>query len=130
MSGRLLLALGIAGTACGGEVRSTLDPQAKVTSLSSEQAALICDWLANLYGGYGGQVACDGGMANASGPTDRATCVTQWAGFEKKFSTCPATVGQLQTCFEWKVSHACDLVPPTTQPDACSVTSSAACSSG
>jgi hypothetical protein len=107
-----------------------LDPGMLLVSLSQDQATQLCDWMANLYGGYGSSVTCDGGSSDfggqLSGPTDQMSCTAQFVVFKTQFASCQETVGRLQTCLQSQVQNHCSAVPGTLSP-ACTITSSAQC---
>jgi hypothetical protein len=113
--------------ACGGNIVGSLDKGQRAFGLSGDEAKQFCDELAALYGGYGASVGCDGGSARTSGPVNQATCLSQYMQVQPKFVSCPATVGQVEACLQWRLQTMCaPSIAPT--PDACSVLSSPACS--
>lgn len=111
--------------ACGGGGMSSdsLSPTQRITTLDSNQAGQLCDWLAGLFGGYGHSLACDGGGVDAAGPLDQASCASGFIQAEKSHPNCPATVEQFKAC--WQSQTQCSSAPPS--PD-CAVLSSTSCS--
>jgi len=121
--------------ACGSGVSQPveLNPNARAASLSAGEQALLCDWIAQQFGGYGHTISCDGGETSLAGPQDQATCVSQYMqGFSQpdaRFAACTATVGQVQSCLQWTFQNACG-GSAGSAPSACAVTQGPACSSG
>jgi len=107
---RLLFALILGIVACSSSSSgANLNSSEAVIDLSPSDQAALCDWWASQYGGYGGSVPCGSGALAPpaqKGPTDRPTCV---AGLPKAStaSGCTATVGNYQTCVNFKVQHGC-----------------------
>jgi hypothetical protein len=127
---RILLFLALLlGAKCGGHAVA-LDQGALLTTISPEQGKLFCDWLAQLYGGYGQSLVCDSGQAGITGYQDQGTCTNQLAqGFTQpnaKYKSCPATVGQVQTCLQWGARNAC-VASPGPPPDVCAVAQGPKC---
>jgi hypothetical protein len=108
---------------CGGKTPGTLDPDARIATLSEDEVKQYCDWFAGVYGGYGHAISCEG--VQSTGYMDQGTCVSDFMELEAKIPNCPATVGQAETCMQWLAQGACAKGP---QPSACTVALSAACS--
>ena len=66
----------------------------RITELDEANAGKLCDYSADLYGGYGKSKECGGGTT-VSGPTSREVCVKDLLG-EKGNTSCTATVGDLE----------------------------------
>jgi hypothetical protein len=61
-----------------------------VSSLTTAEKTMLCDWTAAQFGGYGAPSTCS--MALISAPANQADCLAS-------FPTCDATVGNLADCF-------------------------------
>jgi hypothetical protein len=61
-----------------------------VSSLTTAEKAMLCDWTAAKFGGYGVPTTCT--MALISAPANQSACLAD-------FPTCDATVGSLADCF-------------------------------
>jgi hypothetical protein len=128
------LVLGLLLEACSSS-KPNLDPAKSVANLSGDDQKALCDWIANLYGGYGRFVACPeaGADTTLSGPQNQADCVKQFSQVALVTPNCPATVGRIQSCQQWYASNACTFAagratPPSgcNQPAACSAVDAAA----
>ena len=84
------------GSSSGGSSDSSGVPRAStVGSLSSTDAATLCDWLAAEQGGYGRMVTCSDGSTRKTDP-NQAICV---AGSSAAQTACPTlTVGEAEDC--------------------------------
>jgi hypothetical protein len=87
-------------------------------SLTAQQQASLCDWVAQQYGGYGHSAPC-GDAGSKDGPSTQAECV----GSLGSLSGCPATVGQVSSCLQQSGVCGAD---GSTSPDCAAVN---ACSS-
>jgi hypothetical protein len=89
---------GHGGGAPGG---SGVDGSKVVSTLTDQEKAQFCDWMAGVVGGYGVRVTCDGG-GNIGFPQDQPTCVAH--AFK---TTCVQTVSQLEACIEKVGTNLC-----------------------
>jgi len=64
----------------------------RLDALTPEQKAALCDWVAQLYGGYGKQLSC-GQFETIYGPTTQQDCVDNMTA-----TSCPATVSDSEAC--------------------------------
>jgi hypothetical protein len=96
-----LFALG-ACSSDGGDGGSGAQPPdtQSVDSLTNAQRAAVCDWLADLWGGYGKIVSC--GSNTLSDPVSQSDCIA-------KFPTCTATVGEMKACNQAIAAAQCDV---------------------
>jgi hypothetical protein len=97
MKGLVALVLGFALLGCGGSTgtgstSSGVDASKRIDSLSADEKAKLCDWLAARYGGYGATKSC-GGDLTLEAPASQAECVA-----ENFPSPCAVTVGQGEAC--------------------------------
>jgi hypothetical protein len=70
----------------------------KLPNLTAADRKAICDWTADLYGGYGKIIECGdvGGISvTIYGPASQAECIAEAALVP---STCQATVAQAEAC--------------------------------
>jgi hypothetical protein len=88
----------------GGDAPTDIPASTLTSDLNDTQKAELCDWHAEVFGGYGHVANC--GMGTVSFPADQATCVANsFSGFCKK-----ATVGQFEDCVRSQIpSHGCDI---------------------
>jgi hypothetical protein len=93
------------GSSSGGPGGSSGLPRSStVGSLSSTDAATLCDWLNAGQGGYGRMVTCSGGTTRTT-DADQATCV---AGSHAAQTACPTlTVGDTEDCVNAIGSDLC-----------------------
>jgi len=96
MKGLVALVLGFAlagcGSSSGGGTSSGVDTGKRIDSLTADEKAKVCDWLAAKYGGYGATKSC-GADLTLEAPASQAECVAE------NFPTpCAATVGQGEAC--------------------------------
>ncbi len=90
-----------------------IDASKLVIAMSPTEKASICDWIANLVGGYGSAptTQCDGGLQEGklSAGSSQAVCVTGLSGYP---STCTMTVGAFEGWALSIVAHPCNYDPP------------------
>jgi hypothetical protein len=93
------------GSSSGGSGDSSGLPRSStVGSLSSADAATLCDWLNAAQGGYGRMVTCSDGNTRKT-DTNQATCV---AGSNAAQTACPTlTVGEAEDCVNAIGSDLC-----------------------
>jgi len=79
---------------CGTNASSTsgVPLTTRLDALTPEQKAAICDWVAQLYGGYGAHLSC-GGLDTLDAPTTQADCVSNMDA-----TSCAATVADTEAC--------------------------------
>jgi hypothetical protein len=81
---------GPGGSGDGGGRRSGVDGTRNVTSLTDAEKTMVCNWFADLLGGYGAADACD--AVAISAPPSRVACLA-------RFPSCDARVAVLESCF-------------------------------
>lgn len=92
------------GTNGGTGASSGLLRTATVKSLTSAQAATLCDWQNGKQGGYGRSVTCADGSTQTTDP-DKATCVS---AASLVGSLCPTlTVGDIEDCANASQTDLC-----------------------
>ncbi len=64
---------------------------------------MLCDWGANLFGGYGHQPTCTDPNTEVRAPPDQATCVAKPVP-----ASCTATVGQYEACLKVVAKDLCN----------------------
>jgi len=88
----------------GAGTSSGLSRTATVKSLSSAQAATLCDWQSAKQGGYGRSVNCADGSMQTTDP-DKATCVS---AVSVVGGLCPTlTVGDIEDCANASKTDLC-----------------------
>lgn len=99
-----LCLLALSGCSGDGGNTGSAGPQPpdslSLNSLTNAQRAAVCDWVAELWGGYGKAVSC--GSSTLSDPVSQADCVAQ-------FPDCSATVGEMKACNQALYSAQCDV---------------------
>jgi hypothetical protein len=101
-----VLVLAASAGACGGGSGGTTNPALTsgvtstktISTINATDVKKICDWMASLYGGYGGQTVCSdaSGMTETiDGPASQAECVAE-ASIIK--AGCTTTVARMETC--------------------------------
>lgn len=97
--------------ACSSSSSNSLDPSTKLNTLSTGGQQALCDWTAQVQGGYGAVIPCEGGAPVLEVAMDQATCVAESVQhFEQP--TCTATVGDWMTCVKWAFAIHCSPNPP------------------
>jgi len=114
--GAFAAAVLIAVVSCSGDggpgPSSGLSRQATLASLTSQQAATLCDWSNAKQGGYGREATCSDGSLQET-DSDKQSCVESvpYVG-----ALCPTlTVGDIEDCAN------------ATGTDLCALTTAAAC---
>jgi len=92
------------GTAPGSS--SGLPRDAHVKSLASADQAILCDWVASKFGGYGHRISCPNGNGVIA-EMNRMACEQTATS-----SSCDSTVGQLEDCVNAVAAAPCGGVPP------------------
>jgi hypothetical protein len=88
----ILVALwALAAGGCGDNVPPGLDGNKSLFDLTPREKGMLCDWGADLYGGYGETHTCADGT-NAHAPPSRDQCVGE------VLTVCPATVAEFEAC--------------------------------
>jgi hypothetical protein len=70
-----------------------IDPAKKSTDLTEQEKGQLCDWQAQIFGGYGHVTPCNGGAGTEVNFPDQASCVA--TVFTPR---CNMTVGEFETC--------------------------------
>jgi len=97
--------------ACSSSPSTSLDPSAKLNTLSTAGQEALCDWTAQVQGGYGAFIPCAGGAPGLEVAMNQATCVAESVQhFDQP--TCTATVGDWMTCVKWALAIHCSTNPP------------------
>jgi len=78
--------------AIGAPSTSGVPLTTRLDALTPTQKAALCDWVAQLYGGYGMHYSC-GGLDRIDGPTTQADCVANM-----DTTSCAATVSDSEAC--------------------------------
>jgi len=92
--------------ACGSQSSGTTAPSASANlmTLTPGDKNALCDWIAQQFGGYHSNGVCvDAAGGGLQGPVDLSGCLD----LLKSYTTCSATVGQLQACIQDEVRDAC-----------------------
>jgi hypothetical protein len=84
-------ACGDSGGDGSGDPGTTLTDSKKLSDLSDAEQGALCDWVANVYGGYGKSVTCSNGT-NSSSEASRQVCLS------RNIASCSATVGDVKAC--------------------------------
>ena len=111
----VLLVIGVTVGACSSSGITSSSTQAKrVIELSPQEQQSLCDWSAQLYGGYGHSQGCPDaqGESTAIGPTDQATCASELSELFSQIPNCQATaavrimhaVARGQSLYRWRRS--------------------------
>lgn len=101
---------------------SGVDTSKSLSSLSSAEKNALCDWIAQEFGGYDSRGVCaDSATGGLQGPTNQSGCVDLLPP-----ASCPATVGQFQSCIQSEVQNACDWAAVSPTP-ACAFLTARAC---
>jgi hypothetical protein len=114
----LALVASLALTACGSDLppplpdpgpTSGLDTSEMLNTLTKDQAAAFCDWVAGRFGGYGRGVTCTNGTS-ISAEGSQAQCIHDWMTASPN---CPLTVGDFEECVNGAiVKPRCASIPP------------------
>ncbi len=119
MVGVCLLA-GSAVLSCGGESSSSVpnvDSSKGLVALSPGDQQSLCDWVAQLEGGYGHVTRCDAGPF-LTAPMDQAMCISVLIPTAAMHPNCTTTIGQYVPCVQWLLANWCtSTLPPV--PDEC-----------
>jgi hypothetical protein len=101
--------------ACGSSAASPggphIDSSKRLVSLSVADQLTLCNWLADLEGGYGHVTECEASGIPLVASESEAGCLTELSNQASSFPDCPATVGQDVTCLEWFLGHWCASSP-------------------
>jgi hypothetical protein len=113
------------GASSGGSGSgAALDESTPLPDMTDEDRRALCDYVADLHGGYAKDATCempDGHVHSVKGPASAEECVDS---FRSAASSCSraATVGGLESCEKGLVNGVCDAsVPSVCEPvfDAC-----------
>ncbi len=80
-----------------------------LTDLTLEERKQLCDWTANIGGGYGKVTACDGGLA-VSNMADQASCLASYLG-----GCDTVTVTDWEACRRKEITDPCALFVYTAE---------------
>ncbi len=75
-----------------------------LTDLTQSERQQLCDWTANVGGGYGTSVVCDGGLV-VSNFADQQACLDAFLG-----ACSTVTVSDWEACRDAEVANPCGLV--------------------
>jgi hypothetical protein len=79
-----------------------IDPMQKVSTLTTPQQAEICDWAAELFGGYGAKPVCSSGdPITVAGSQQQCLAQSAYPG------SCTATVSDEIACFRALATNPC-----------------------
>lgn len=96
---RGLLAVTVCLFGCGSEgdaqPGSGLDRNKKLNAVSAEERRTVCDWAAELFGGYGKSKMCTAQTA-WPGPRNAEECSAELAS---SGASCAATIGTFEDCY-------------------------------
>ncbi|MBX3258412.1 MAG: hypothetical protein KF782_01760 [Labilithrix sp.] len=82
---------------------SGVDPDKTVGELSASEKKQLCDWQADVSGGYGKTTKCDDGVS-VSTPKDQAACVQRM-----NLPSCAATIAEVEACLKLDAKDPCAL---------------------
>jgi len=107
ISALLVFVLGGLGCSKGSGGGSGVDGDTKAADLTTEQATDVCDYTAQLFGGYGAQATCGNSQVFIR---SREACI---ADLGRYLDSCPVTVAQIEACAEAVGTNLCML---STEP--------------
>ena len=103
------------GSTGGGDAGlPAIDPSRNVGDLTNAEKGVLCDWMTELYGGYGTTTVC-AGMGEVVNSADQASCIATALQFR-----CAVTVAAFETCVLARApSLACDMPYEPCRPLSC-----------
>jgi hypothetical protein len=95
-------------------------PDKRVIDLSPTEFALLCDWNAREYGGYGGSLPCriDASSPSIGAPIGVQDCLDTLE-FRLWGRQCPLTVQDFMECVRWQVQKVCSPTDAGDWPPSC-----------
>lgn len=95
----------------GGSNGPPVDSSKPLSTLSASELAALCDWSAQVQGGYGASAYCEASGEHLETPQNQAQCISEVTPHYNR-PTCTTTVGQWTACTRWFVANWCSVMPP------------------